>query len=91
VEVGDKKIGFIGVVTPLTFSKTYLVGIKDEETGKPMYDFHGEDLAQVVQKNINELKEEKVDYIFLLTHLGMSVEQYTSDGLLSKLEGVDAV
>ena len=91
VEVGDKKIGFIGVVTPLTFSKTYLVGIKDEETGKPMYDFRGEDLAQVVQKNINELKEEKVDYIFLLTHLGMSVEQYTSDGLLSNLEGVDAV
>jgi 2',3'-cyclic-nucleotide 2'-phosphodiesterase (5'-nucleotidase family) len=91
VEVGDKKIGFIGVVTPLTFSKTYLVGIKDEETGKPMYDFRGEDLAQVVQKNINELKEEKVDYIFLLTHLGMSVEQYTSDGLLSNLEGVNAV
>ena len=91
VEVGDKKIGFIGVVTPLTFSKTYLVGIKDEETGKAMYDFRGEDLAQVVQKNINELKEEKVDYIFLLTHLGMSVEQYTSDGLLSNLEGVDAV
>ena len=91
VEVGDKKIGFIGVVTPLTFSKTYLVDIKDEETGKAMYDFRGEDLAQVVQKNINELKEEKVDYIFLLTHLGMSVEQYTSDGLLSNLEGVDAV
>ena len=91
VEVGDKKIGFIGVVTPLTFSKTYLVGIKDEETGKAMYDFRGEDLAQVVQNNIDELKKENVNYIFLLTHLGMSVEQYTSDGLLSKLEGVDAV
>ncbi len=32
-----------------------------------------------------------MNYIILLTHVGMSVEQYTSDGLLSKLEGVDAV
>ena len=90
VEVGSKKIGFIGVVTPLTFTKTYLVSIVDE-TGNPMYDFRGEELAQVVQKYINELKEKNVDYIILLTHLGMNVEQYTSDGLLSKLEGVDAV
>jgi 2',3'-cyclic-nucleotide 2'-phosphodiesterase (5'-nucleotidase family) len=62
-----------------------------DETGNPMYDFRGEELEQVVQKYINELKEKNVDYIILLTHLGMNVEQYTSDGLLSKLEGVDAV
>ena len=91
VEVGSKKIGFIGVVTPLTFSKTYLLNVMDEKTGNPMYDFRGEELAQTVQKYINELKEKNVDYIILLTHLGMSVEQYTSDGLVSKLEGVDAV
>ena len=42
-----KKIGFIGVVTPLTFTKTYLVSIVDE-TGNSMYDFRGEELAQVV-------------------------------------------
>jgi 2',3'-cyclic-nucleotide 2'-phosphodiesterase (5'-nucleotidase family) len=91
VEVGSKKIGFIGVLTPLTFSKTYLVKVMDEETGNPMYDFRGEELEQLIQKYINELKEKKVNYIILLTHLGMGVEQYTSDGLLSKLEGVDAV
>ena len=91
VEVGSKKIGFIGVLTPLTFSKTYLVKVMDEETGKPMYDFRGEELEQHIQKYINELKEKNVNYIILLTHLGMGVEQYTSDGLLSKLEGVDAV
>ena len=91
VEVGSKKIGFIGVLTPLTFSKTYLVKVMDEETGNPMYDFRGEELEQLIQKYINELKEKNVNYIILLTHLGMGVEQYTSDGLLSKLEGVDAV
>ena len=91
VEVGNKKIGFIGVLTPLTFSKTYLVKVMDEETGNPMYDFRGEELEQLIQKYINELKEKNVNYIILLTHLGMGVEQYTSDGLLSKLEGVKAV
>ena len=91
VEVGSKKIGFIGVLTPLTFSKTYLVKVMDEETGNAMYDFRGEELEQLIQQYINELKEKNVNYIILLTHLGMSVEQYTSDGLLSNLEGVDAV
>ena len=91
VEVGSKKIGFIGVLTPLTFSKTYLVKVMDEETGNAMYDFRGEELEQLIQQYINELKEKNVNYIILLTHLGMGVEQYTSDGLLSKLEGVDAV
>ena len=91
VEVGSKKIGFIGVLTPLTFSKTYLVKVMDEETGNAMYDFRGKELEQLIQQYINELKEKNVNYIILLTHLGMGVEQYTSDGLLSKLEGVDAV
>ena len=91
VEVGSKKIGFIGVLTPLTFSKTYLVKVMDEETGNAMYDFRGEELEQLIQQYINELKEKNVNYIILLTHLGMGVEQYTSDGLLSKLEGVHAV
>jgi 2',3'-cyclic-nucleotide 2'-phosphodiesterase (5'-nucleotidase family) len=91
VTAGEKKIGFIGVVTPLTFSKTYLVKVMDGN-GKAMYDFRGEELATVVQDNIDKLKtQENVDYVFLLTHLGMGVEQYTSDGLLSKLEKVDGV
>ena len=29
IEIGNKKLGFIGVLTPLTFSKTYLSTIKD--------------------------------------------------------------
>ena len=61
-----KKIGFIGVVTPLTFTKTYLVSIVDE-TGNSIYDFRGEELAQVVQNYINELKENNVLYYFINT------------------------
>ena len=95
IEAGDKKIGFIGMVTPLTFSKTYLSTLKDE-TGEPIYDFlvnNGkQELYDKIQEYVNELRNEKnVNYVILLTHLGMNVEQYTTDDLLSKLSGVDAV
>ena len=66
MEVGSKKIGFIDVVTTLTFTKTYLVGIIDE-IGNSMYDFRGEELAQVMQNYINGLKEKNVLYYFINT------------------------
>ena len=95
IEAGNKKIGFIGVVTPLTFSKTYLSTIKDEN-GEYVYDFlvnDGEqELYDTIQKYIDELRnDKKVDYVILLTHLGIDIEQYTSNGLLLKIIGVDAV
>ena len=41
----DKKIGFIGVTTPQTLSKTYLHNIVDED-GKMLYDFLAENEGQ---------------------------------------------
>ena len=64
--VGRKKIGFIGIVIPLIFTKTYLVSIV-EENGNSMYDFRGEELAQVAQSYINELKEKNILYHFINT------------------------
>ena len=94
IEVANKKIGFIGVLTPLTFSKTYLSTIRDGNN-EPIYDLlsgnNGKDLYEEVQKNVDDLKAQNVDYVILLTHLGMTVEEYTSDGLLSNLKNVDAI
>ena len=94
IEVANKKIGFIGVLTPLTFSKTYLSTIRDGNN-EPIYDLlsgnNGKDLYEEVQKNVDDLKVQNVDYVILLTHLGMTVEEYTSDGLLSNLKNVDAI
>ena len=94
IEAGGKKFGFIGVVTPLTFSITYLSTLQESD-GSATYDFlttNDTELQQTVQTHINKLRsDEKVDYVILLTHIGMDVEQYTSNGLLSNLEGVDAV
>ena len=98
ITVGEKKIGFIGVVTPLTFTKTYLSTLRDENR-EHIYDFlvnNGrEELYIKVQDYINNLKnlknEKAVDYVILLTHMGMDIEEYTSNELLSKLTGVDAI
>ena len=96
LEVEDKKIAFIGVITPYTFYKSSLSNIKDEN-GEVIYDLlnenHGQKLYDTVQKYINEVKNEKgANYVILLAHFGLNgTEDYTSDLLLKNLEGVDAV
>jgi len=95
IEKGGKKIAFIGVLTPLTFSKTYLSTLR-ESNGDAIYDFltdnNSQELYDRVQENVNKVrKDEGADYVILLTHIGMDVEQYTSNELLSKIDNVDAV
>ena len=93
IKAGDKKIAFIGVVTPLTFSKTYLSTLRDAD-GKPIYNFYADHdgLANNVQKYVDEVRnKEKADYVILLTHVGMDVEDYTSNGIVSKIKNVNAV
>ena len=98
IDVGEKKIGFIGVLTPQALTKSYLHSLVDEE-GNLIYDLLTEDdgleLANRIQSYIELLRKEKgVSYVILLAHLGYggdALEQYTSRGLLSNLEGVDAI
>jgi len=93
IEAGDKKIAFIGVITPLTYSKTYLSTLRDKD-GKPVYNFYSDhdELAKIVQKYVDEVRDkEKADYVILLTHVGMDIVEYTSNEIVSKINGVDAV
>jgi len=94
IDKGGKKIAFIGVLTPLTFSKTYLSTVRDSN-GDAVYDFltgnNTQELYDRVQENVNKARDEGADYVILLTHIGMDVEQYTSNELLSKIDKVDAV
>ena len=97
VEAGNKKIGFIGVLTPLTFNQTYLHTLVDKD-GNYIYDFlterNGKELYEAIQKYINELREYKhVDYVIILSHLGYKGDQegFGSKALLENIEGVDAI
>ena len=96
INISDIKIGFIGVATPQTLSKTYLISLLDED-GDPVYDFLTEnkskELYDKIQKTIDQLREEGVDYIIILGHLGIggdALEENTSAGVVKNLKGVDA-
>ena len=67
-----------------------------DSNGDEIYDFltdnNSQELYDKLQETINRIKnDEGADYVILLTHIGMDVEQYTSNEVLSKLENVDAV
>ena len=99
INTESKKIGFIGVLTPITLSKTYLSNLKDEN-GELIYDFltdnNGHELYDTVQNYINKLRnDENCDYVILLTHIGMKKndykDEYITEDLIYNLEGVDAI
>ena len=96
-KVGTKNIGFIGILTPTTLSKTYLSRIVDEN-GQMVYDFltenEGKELYDTIQKYINEVKSKGADYIIILSHLGNDVDnlkQYAISTLINHISGVNAV
>jgi len=93
IEIGEKKIGFLGVVTPLTYSKTYLSNLKDSD-GTPMYYFISdkEELYKAIQDEVDNLRNnQNVNYVILLTHVGIDKEEYTSNEILSNVQDIDAV
>ena len=75
---GSKKLFFIGVVTPLTYSKTYLSYLKESE-GTPIYNFFSdkEEIYSSIQEEADDFKNiKKVDYVILLTYVWMNKEEY---------------
>ena len=95
-EINNKKIGFIGLITPQTLTKTNLFSILDEN-GELVYSFlagnEGKDFYNTVQNYINEMKENKVDYIIILSHLGneTDVKEYASSALIANTNDISAV
>ena len=97
VPAGNKKIAFIGVATPQTLTRTFLHEILDEDNNMK-YDFltgnNGQELYTTIQKYIDEVKSQGADYVIILAHMGNGGDaqyEFTSDGLLANLEGVDAM
>ena len=97
ITVGDKTIGFIGVATPETLTKSYLITLLDDK-GEFIYDFltnnNNQELYARVQQHIDELKKQNVDYIIILAHMGKggdSLKEDTSIELLKNLKNVNAL
>ena len=92
LEVGNKTIGFIGVTVPTSINAY-------DEAGELIYDMmdgnEGKTLYKNVQKYIDKLRGEGIDYIIILDHIGDeekdSGSTFTSSNLISNISGVDAM
>ena len=97
LKAGNLKIGFVGTVTPDTFTRSAIKDIVNE-VGQPMYDFladeTGERLAGALQKSINEVRDHGADYVILVAHLGKytaNTSIFSSSAIVGMLNGVDMV
>lgn len=93
-EVGDLKVAFIGIADPFTMMKTDPSAYVDNEGNKLYSFYHDEDSSlfyERIQTKLDELKkDEDIDYIIAIAHLGSDREDdYTSKALIQNTSGID--
>lgn len=91
VSYGDVKIAYIGITTPETPEKTSFPTQFVDKDGNAIYTFCPEDLAQVVQENIDAAIAEGADYVIALSHLGDEENGFTAEDVVSETVGLDVV
>ena len=95
-EIGGMKIGFVGVTTPETLRSSTPRYFQDEN-GNFIYGFlqdkTGEALYNAVQKAVDEVRAEGVDYVVVIGHLGDELEcsPWMYSDVISHVSGVDAL
>ena len=94
-EVGNYKIGFVGITTPRTLSTSTPKYFQDEN-GKFIYGFFQDDtgklLYDTVQKTVDAVRAEGVDYVVVLAHTGYELEAVPFDcvSIIENTTGIDA-
>ncbi|MCQ2385321.1 MAG: bifunctional metallophosphatase/5'-nucleotidase [Clostridia bacterium] len=93
---GKIKVAFIGVSTPLSISTSTPTHFMED--GVFVYDFcqgnDGRDLYETVQRTVDECLQQDVDFVVVLSHLGMDTDAdspFTSLDLIENTAGIDVV
>ncbi len=93
-DIGNRKIGFLGIDTPTSLTESTPKYFQNAH-GEFIYTFYegegGRTFYDRVQATVDSLKQEKVDYVIALAHLGGedSVKPYRSKDLLANVSGID--
>ncbi len=96
LECGGKKIAFVGVLTPSTYTSSYL-GYFVDDNGNHIYDFSELDGDEAfygcIQKAVDDARDEGADYCILLSHLGIdpASTSYMSTDVIKNTIGIDVV
>ena len=87
---GEKTIGFVGATTPDAMTKKYAFFNAD---GTQSYDMHPNDIYQLVQEAVDEVRTKGADYVVVLSHLGEEETKYgvTSHKLIAATRGIDVL
>ncbi len=90
-EIGDKKIAFVGIATPETYTKSTPTYFQDEN-GNFVYTFFENDLYAKVQSAVDEAISKGADTVIAVGHLGIEAvtDGYKSTDLLANTVGIDA-
>ena len=91
VSYGDVQIAYIGVTTPTTPDTTSFPTQFVDENKNPIYTFSKDDLAAVVQENIDKARAEGADYVVALSHLGDKESRYNAAAVVADTVGLDVV
>lgn len=95
-EIAGKKVAFVGVDTPATFTSSTPTYFQDSE-GNYIYSFcedeSGQKLYDTVQQAVNGALAEGADYVIVLAHLGIGADDspWTSSELINHTNGIDVV
>lgn len=87
---GSRRVGYVGVLTSGAMeSESYAFF----QNGQQIYDLRTTEVAQLVQTAVNEVRNEGVDYVILLSHLGElpNGEHLDSHELVAATNGIDVV
>ena len=95
MDVGDTKIAFIGVTTPITLTSStpkhfmdadgnFIYGFLQDETGETLYN--------AVQQATDDARAKGADYVIVLGHMGIeaSCHPFTYADVIENTTGVDA-
>lgn len=89
---GNRKIAFVGVLTPETELTGEPFAFRDGN-GQRIYSLHGNEYVTMVQQAVDDARREGADYVVLLSHMGETAvgNSWPSNSLIAATHGIDAV
>lgn len=90
-QYGNKRVGFVGVVTPTTILTEEYAFFDDK--GTQLYELKEAEVYNLVQQSVDQLRNDGVDYVIVLSHLGeaSNVMNVDSHGLIAHTTGINAL
>ena len=89
--VGDKRVAFVGAVTPETMLlESYAF---HDDDGKVIYDLKPETFYTLIQQAADDARREGADYVVLISHVGEETQSmgFDSHRMIGATKGIDAV